>query len=124
MIEIVVRGEKKPLELTVQGYADVCALCPGGTMETIEEMAKKSLPEYTMFCLRVIAALSKAAEERLAFEQPGYQPRPLTMEALTTLTMGETREFVGGMNHILVQLMGMPDVEVEDSVKKKTAASR
>ena len=71
MIEIEVRGEKKPLELTVQGYADVSALCPGGTMENIEEMAKKPLPEYTMFCLKVIAALSKAAEDKQAFEQPG-----------------------------------------------------
>ena len=124
MIEIVVRGEKKPLELTVQGYADVCALCPDGKMENREKMAAKPLPEYTMFCMKVLAALSKAAEERRAFEQPDYQPRPLTMEALTTLSMGEVRKFVGGMNHILVQLMGEPDVEVDDSVKKKTAASR
>lgn len=123
MIEIEVRGEKRPLELTVQGYADVCALCPGGTMETIEEMAKKPLAEYAMFCLQVIAALSRAAEEKQAFEQPGYTPRPLTMAELTTLTMGEVRKFVGGLNHILVRLMGEPDVQVDDSVKKKTAAS-
>lgn len=120
MIEIEVRGEKRPLELTVQGYADVCALCPGGAMENIGAMAEKPLAEYTMFCLNVIVALSRAAEDKKAFEQPGYQPRPLTMGELTTLTMRETRAFVGGLNGILVRLMGEPDVEVDDSVKKKT----
>lgn len=122
MIEIEVRGEKRPLELTVQGYADVCALCPEDKLENIGEMAKRPLPEYTHFCLEVLVALSNAAEEKLAFERDGYQPRPLTMHELTTLTMREVRAFTGGLNHILIQLLGTPEVEVEPDVKKKTAA--
>lgn len=63
-----------------------------GSMEQLENLLQADYVTSQMASAKIIETLSKAAEMAKKYEDPGYEPNPLTTEEALTLTGEEFRQ--------------------------------
>lgn len=86
-------GREYKFRLTVGAACDIADRCPGGELKNFKELITgDTFAGATEGRCVFICALSRGEEEARSFEEPSFQPRPLTPELLRSLdiaTFGE-----------------------------------
>ena len=120
MPEITIQGNTYPLEMTVQAFAEICDLCPGRDFKRIDEIRTWPMGDLLRVSAKILAVLSRAAEEKRALEEPDYEKKPLSPVQVLTLSLQDYFSVsAGGILKIIQECMGTPQVEVEE--EKKTS---
>ena len=121
---VTVRGKEYPLALTVQAFAEIGDACPGRDIARLDDIAGMPLGESMVLTAKIAAVMSRAAENKRKFEEPGYQPSPLTLDALLTLPMAEFQGVMLPVVEALKGQLGGQTVEVAPPKgQKKTGAA-
>lgn len=82
-------GRNYELLLTVGATEEIAALCPDKDLKRMREVLQGGTTAALDFVFQMTAAMSRGAEARRAFLEPGYKPDPLTPEILRLLTTEE-----------------------------------
>lgn len=118
MPEITIQGTTYPLEMTVQAFAEISDLCPGRDFKRIDEIRTWPMGDLLRVSAKILAILSNAAEEKRAFEEPGYEKSPLSPVQVLTLHLQDYFHISsGGILKVIQECMGTPQVEVEEEKK-------
>ena len=114
-------GREVGFRFTVGASAKISDLCPDGDISRLGEVLEGQYGKVARDSAAIIAALSEGYEEAFAFESPGYTPKPLTVEEVLTLQMGE---FAQLQQAALTAWMedSKPTVEVEPEKKESGKA--
>ena len=114
---ITVRGKEYPLEMTVQAFCDIADLCPGKSIERIDEIAKMPIAQSIAIMAKIAACMSKGAEESRKFDEAGYVPDPLSADAILTLPVGEYKKIAEEITEAMKSGFGGQTVEVKPEKK-------
>lgn len=120
MQKITVRGKEYPLALTVQAFSDISDLCPGREISRLSEIETLPTAESMLLMAKMLVIMSNAAEAKLSFENKEHVPNPVTLQAITTLSMPEYSKVIHDAQLILIKEMSAQTVEIE--TKKKQVA--
>ena len=82
-----VHGREVGFRFTVGASAKISDLCPDGDISRLGEVLEGQYGKVARDSVAIIAALSEGHEQARAFEEPGYKPRPLTVEEVMALRM-------------------------------------
>lgn len=82
-------GREVGFRFTVGASAKISDLCPDGDITRLGEVLEGQYGKVARDSAAIIAALSEGHEQAHCFEEPGYKPRPLTVEEIMTLRMDE-----------------------------------
>ena len=122
---ITVRGKSYPVAMTVQAFAEIGDLCPGKDIQRLGELSSMPTGESMIIISKMAAAMSRAAENKRRFEEPGYKPDPLQIDAILTLSMEEYQEVASGLIKAMTAGLAGRTVEVSrQEVKKKRGRKR
>lgn len=117
MGSVQVAGREYPLELTVQAFAGISELCPEQDFARFGELLTAPAGRRMMNVAALACVLSEAAEDKAAFLQPEYKPRPLTLADLLQLPFAEFREMQGAVLDVIYSGLAAKTVELDDSKK-------
>lgn len=120
MNKVTIRGKEYPLALTVQAFSDISDLCPGREISRLSEIETLPTAESMLLMAKMLVIMSNAAEDKLQFENAEHVPNPITLRAITTLSMPEYSKAIHDAQTILIKEMSAQTVEVE--TKKKQVA--
>lgn len=113
-------GRDYGFRLTVGAACELAQRCPGGELKNVMELVRGPLVSATEGRTALICALSRGCEEARSFEEPGYQPSPLTPELLRTL---DPATFAAVFAEAMTAFTGDAKTEVEIENAKKNGAS-
>ena len=114
---MVIHGKERNFLLTVGASAEIAELCPDGDITRLGELlTQNNSGKQLRSIAKVIAALSRGYESSRKYEEPGYEPSPLTADEILTLTMEELTQLRDEAFDKFVQ-DSKPTVEVEPSKK-------
>lgn len=115
-----IRGREIGFLNTVKTTAELAKLCPDGDVDRLFELFptdNKGIPSMLENGAKIIHILNEGYEMNKAFEEPGYEPKILTIEEIMYLKPGEYQEL---MQSAWSQITAGTDTTVEvESVKKK-----
>lgn len=115
--ELVIDGKKYPLEMTVEAYLDISELCPEGNFSRLRDVNDLPQRERIETSAKMLAALSRGAENSRAVREPGYQPNPITATQVLALPLEQFLKIYSSMFDIIRKSSGKPTVE---ATQKKT----
>ena len=112
-----VHGREVGFRFTVGASAKISDLCPDGDISRLGEVLEGQYGKVARDSAAIVAALSEGHEQARSFEEPGYKPRPLTVDEVMTLRMDE---FAKLQQEALAAWMedSKPTVEVEPEKKE------
>lgn len=84
-----VHGREVGFRFTVGASAKISDLCPDGDISRLGEVLEGQYGRVARDSAAIIVALSEGYEQAQAYEVPGYEPRPLTVDEVMTLRMDE-----------------------------------
>lgn len=119
MQKITVRGKEYDLALTIGAFAEISELCPDGDFSRINELINQPIGKAMVATAKMLAAMSKGAEEQKRFEDPDYTPAPLTFDAIRVLDTPDYVDIHKSFATIISRAMKGHAVEVEPSKKKE-----
>lgn len=119
--ELVVDGKKYPLEMTVEAFLDISELCPEGNFSRLKDLKDLPQRERIETSAKILAALSRGAENSRAVKDPQYKPNPITATQIMALPLEEFMKIYSGMFDIIGKCSGKPTVE---TTQKKTGRKR
>ena len=90
MQKITVQGVEYDLELTVGAFAEISEACPNGDFSRIDELFQLPPGKAMLAAAKMLAAMSRGAEEKKRYEDPSYSPHPLTYQELVNLPSWNT----------------------------------
>lgn len=91
-----VYGREYKFRLTVGAACDIADRCPDGKLQNFAQLlAGSGYVSATEGRSAFLCALSRGEEEARAFEEPGYEPKPLTPQLLRTLDMQTYSDLLG-----------------------------
>lgn len=122
--KIIVRGEEYDLALTVGAFAEISDLCPGGEFSRINELMQQPTGKAITITAKMLVAMSKGAEDQKHFENPDYEQKPLTFEALRSMETSDYIVLHRSFANILSESINGNTVEVDSSKKKVKAAGK
>lgn len=118
-------GREVHLARTVGAEAEISEMCKDGNIANLTEfLFSSSVPSRTIRnTARFIAALSKAGESKMSFEDITYTPEPLSTDEILTLS---TEEFMALQAEAMKVFIGdaKTTVEAEPSKKRKATAKQ
>ena len=120
MFTVQVAGRTYPLELTVQAFAGISELCPGGDFARFSELLNAAAGRRVLHVAALACVLSEAAEAKAAFLDPAHTPEPLTMAAVMQLSVPALNALQGTVLECITDGLSGKTVELADS-KKATA---
>ncbi len=82
---MVVHGKERNFLLTVGASAEIADLCPGGDLSRIGEVLDGNYNKTLRTVAKIIAAMSRGYENNRKYEEPGYEPNPLTVDEIMSL---------------------------------------
>ena len=82
---MTVFGREVGFLLTVGASAEIAELCPDGDIGKLVEVLSGTTSATLTNTARIIVALSRGYESNRAFSEPGYVPRPLTVQEVLAL---------------------------------------
>lgn len=124
MNSVIVHGKEYPLALTVQAFAEISDACPGKDIQRMTEISSMPTSESMLMVAKIAVAMSRAAENVKKFDNPKYQPHPLTMDAVITLSIPEYQKVMEPVITALKEQMGGQTVAVAKAKgQKKTGES-
>lgn len=118
-----VHGREIGLMCTVEAHDAISALAHDNNVETVMQMlnSQDTVEQYTTAVL-FVAAMSSGYENNRQYEDPDYEPRPVTPEELTHMRRGEFDAlFTEAFNTFLADC-GIT-VEAEEPKGKNAAAA-
>lgn len=124
MQKITVCGKDYDLALTVGAFAEISDLCPGGEFSRINELMQQPTGKAMVATAKMLVAMSKGAEDQKRFEDPSYNPEPLTFDLIRTMDTPDYISLHHSFAAILGQSMKGHTVEVEPSKKKEKEAGK
>lgn len=117
MEKIKVNGKEYPVAMTVQAFIDISELCPGGDIQRMQELASMPTNKSMKITAGIIAALSKAAENKQHFEDPEYKPDPIKIEGIMALSIQEYTKIMEETFRVIGKEMTKQTVELEPPKK-------
>lgn len=84
-----VYGREVGFRFTVGSSAQISDLCPEGDIQRLGELLDGSYGQVSRDTAAIIVALSEGHEQARQFEDPGYKPRPLSVEEVMSLRPAE-----------------------------------
>ncbi len=87
-----VYGREVGFRFTVGASAQISDLCPEGDIQRLGELLDGAYGQVSRDTAAIIVALSEGDEQARRFEDPGYKPRPLTVEEVMSLRPAEFME--------------------------------
>lgn len=124
MQKIAIQGVEYDLELTVGAFAEISDACPGGDFSRVDELFKLSPAKAMLASAKILAAMSKGAEEKKHFEDPSYSPHSLTYQALVNLPLLEYKPIQSQLSSILSGCLSDQKIKTEASKKKEKEAGK
>ena len=107
---------------TVEATIKIADLCPEADMENIGKLFDGTYQVSQSTSAAFMAILSEGFENHKAFEEPGYQPRPLGEKEALSLSTEDFNELFG---EAVKAFMGeQPTVETEPVKKTKKAEDK
>ena len=119
MQKITVKDVEYDLELTVGSFAEISEVCPGGDFSRIDELLKMPSGKAMLAVAKMIAAMSKGAEEKKKFEDPAYSPRFLTYQEMVNLPLLEFQPLQAKFSGIISNCLKEQKIKTEPSKKKE-----
>ena len=116
---VTVRGKEDRLALTVQAFADIGEACPGRDIQRLDEIAAMPIGDSMLLTAKIAVAMSRAAENKRKYEEPGYTPDPLTLDSIITLSMSEYQGIMIPVVNALKEQMGGQTVRVDAAKGQK-----
>ena len=113
-------GREVGFKLTIGAAAKVAALCPDGDLNRISELFAGGYAKTIDALAAFIAAMSDGYEQARRFEEPGYQPQPLTADEVLCLSPDELGEVQAAA---MAAFTGDQKPKIEIEAEKKTAAT-
>lgn len=80
-----IHGREIGFRRTVLGNCEIAEICPNRDINKFNDLVNGDYITTQKAAASFMVALSKGYEMNRAFEEPGYQPRPLTVEELMLL---------------------------------------
>ena len=89
---MIVHGRERKFLLTIGASAAIADLCPDGELSRLDEVLDGSFSKSVRTTAKLIAAMSMGYEQAKAFEEPGYEPCPMTEAEILALTALQLKE--------------------------------
>lgn len=124
MQKITVQGTEYDVDLTVGAFAEISEICPGGDFSRIDELFKLPVGKAMIAAAKMLAAMSKGAEERKHFEDPSYSPHLLTYQALVNLPLLEYKPIHAQLASIVSKCLSEQKIQTETSKKKEKTGEK
>lgn len=119
--KLKIQEQEYPLEMTVEAFLDISELCPEGNFSRLKDLKDLPRRERIETSAKMLAALSRGAENSRAAKDPQYVPNPITATQVLALPLEEFMKIYSGMFDIIRKCSGKPTVE---TAQKKTGRKR
>lgn len=117
-----INGREVKFLRTVWANCRVADMCPAADIKNIKEIFKGSYQHAQMSEAKFMAIMSEAYEQNRKFNEPGYEPRPLTTDEALNLT---DEEFGKAFVEALEAYSGeKPTVETDEKKTLKEKAEK
>lgn len=115
-----IHGRDIGLRFTCGASSRVASLCPENDISRLGELfgEGKDIVKMMEIIMALVEALNEGYELNRKYEEPGYEPNPITREELETLDMTQLM----GLQDELIQVMtgdSKGEIEVEPPKGKK-----
>lgn len=117
---MIINGKERGFLLTIGASAEISELCPQGDLSRLGEVFNQSYAKQIRVTAKLIAAMSRGFENQKHYEDPDYEPDPLTVDEILTLDTNTFQE----LTHEVMQKFGadqQPTVETEAKKKEVSA---
>ena len=118
---MIINGKERGFLLTIGASAEISELCPQGDLSRLGEVFNQTnYAKQIRVTAKLIAAMSRGFENQKHYEDPDYEPDPLTVDEILALDTNTFQE----LTHEVMQKFGAdqkPTVEAE--AKKKEASA-
>lgn len=88
---MIIHGKERSFLMTVQASVDIAEMCPDGDLSRVREALDGSQMKALRFIAKFIAALSRGYENNRKYEEPGYDPDPLTVDEILSMPFSEIK---------------------------------
>mgnify|MGYP005751661357 FL=1 len=109
--KLKIQEQEYPLEMTVEAFLDISELCPEGNFSRLKDLKDLPRRERIETSAKMLAALSRGAENSRAAKDPQYVPNPITATQVLALPLEEFMKIYSGMFDIIRKCSGKPTVE-------------
>ena len=109
---MIINGKERGFLLTIGASAEISELCPQGDLSLGEVFNQTNYAKQIRVTAKLIAAMSRGFENQKHYEDPDYEPDPLTVDEILTLDTNTFQE----LTHEVMQKFGadqQPTVETE-----------
>lgn len=90
---MIVHGREIKFKLTIGAQQRIAAMCQDGDIKKLDDITKSGdVVAGIAAVVETIAALSEGHERARQYEQPEYEPHPLTVDEILTLERDEIIE--------------------------------
>lgn len=119
---MIIHGREVGLRFTSGASAEIAKLCPNNDIGRMDELFAdtSNVPKMLDLIASMAAALNKGYELNKKYEQPGYEPNPISVEELMTLDMDELLKLEEDIISVMgTQSKGEIETETPKGAKKK-----
>ena len=116
-----INGKERGFLLTIGASAEISDLCPQGDLSRLGEVFNQSYGKQIRVTAKLIAAMSRGFENQKHYEDPDYEPDPLTVDEIMTL---DTATFQA-LTHVVMEQFtadAQPSVETEPKKNEVSGA--
>lgn len=124
MQKITVQGVEYDLELTVGAFAEISEACPNGDFSRIDELFQLPPGKAMLAAAKMLAAMSRGAEEKKRYEDPSYSPHPLTYQELVNLPLLEYKPIQAQLASAMGGCLSEQKIKTEASKKKEKVVEK
>ena len=103
---------------TVKLTCELADMCPDGDLNKIGELFTGHMGDVQRNTAKFIALMNEGYEVSKSFEEPTYEPNPLSVEEILYLDDGTFTQLFEEASAVFME-DGKPTVEVQASKKKK-----
>ena len=117
---MVINERERGFLLTIGASVEISELCPQGDLSRLSEVFDQPYAKQVTATAKMISAMSRAYESAKHFEDPSYEPVPLTVNEILALDPGTFQELTAEATRKFIADQ-KTTVEVEESKKKGSA---
>ena len=115
---MIIHGKERLFLLTVQASVDIAEMCPDGDLARIAEVLEGPQAKSLRFIAKFVAAMNRGYENNRKYEEPGYDPDPLTVDEILSMPLSDIME---AENEAMreFRMNAKSEIEVKDQPKKE-----
>lgn len=117
---MIVYGKERGFLMTVGASAEIAKLCPGEKLENLSAVFSEDAGDAASLetTAKLICALNKGYEFNKKFSDPDYQPAPLTVEEVLSLTVNAFKDL---QSEAVAAMVPKREIETEPIKKNNTS---